>query len=65
MKVDIKNHKSFNSDSNEQLGVTDQLLDAVTRCIAKSDASVAKVMKIRQDEQSKIGTRHSQVAEMT
>ena len=38
-------------------------LDAVTRSIAESDASVAKAKKIRQDEHSKIGPRHYQVAE--
>ena len=59
MEVDIKNHKSFTSDFTEQLGVTDEHLDAVTRSIAESEASVAKVIKTRQDEHSKIGPRQS------
>ena len=45
--------------------MTDEPLDAVTRSIAESNASVAKVMKIRQDEHSKIGPGHNQVAETT
>ena len=45
--------------------MTDEPLDAVTRGIAESNASIAKVMKIRQDEHSKIGVRHNQVAETT
>ena len=65
MEVDIKNHKTFNLDFTEQLGVTDEPLDAVTRSIAESDAGVAKVMKIRQDEPSKIAPTHNQVAETT
>ena len=48
VEMDIKNHKSFNSDFIEQLDATDEPLDAVTRSIAESDASVAKAKKIRQ-----------------
>ena len=62
MEVDIKNHKSFNSDFIEQLGATHKPLDAVTRSMAESDVCVAKAMKIRQDEHSETGPRHNQVA---
>ena len=65
MEVDIKNHKNFNSVFTEQLGVTDERLDAVTRSITEWDASVAKVIKMRQDEHSKICTRRIQVSGTT
>ena len=41
MEVDIKNHKSFNSDFTDQLSVTDEPLDAVTRSIAQQQARSA------------------------